>query len=134
MGAWPAGAWAARASHSTLEAQSAQRPHCVATPRSICRHSRLCAPSATASRIWWSDTRRHTQTIIVGLSSDCCFALAHVAHLRLQVVLQANLGDQVDLRLQEIDVLLGVVEDALQDVARDVVAHRLAMRDAVLDR
>ena len=32
---------AARASQSTRVAQSAQRPHCVATPSSNCRHSRL---------------------------------------------------------------------------------------------
>src|SRR5688572_27977110 len=59
-------------------------------------------------------------------------ASAGVAHLALQVVQQPHLGDQVDLRLEVVDVFLGVFEDALQDLARDVVAHGLAMGDADL--
>jgi len=48
---WLEGAEAARASQRMREAQSAQRPHWVATPSSNCRHSRLTAPSAAAWRI-----------------------------------------------------------------------------------
>jgi hypothetical protein len=33
-----------------------------------------------------------------------------------------------------VDVLLGVVEDVVQDLARRVVAHALAVRDRVLQR
>src|SRR6478735_7305878 len=60
--------------------------------------------------------------------------LLGLAHLRLQVVLQADLADQVDLGLEEVDVLFGVVQDLLQQVARDVVAHAFAVGDAGLDR
>ena len=48
---------------------------------------------------------------------------AGVAHLGLQVVLQAHLADQIDLGFQEIDVLFGVIQDLLQQVARDIVTH-----------
>ena len=48
-------------------------------------------------------------------------ALLHIAHLRLQVVLQAHLADQIDLGFEEVDVLLGVVQDLLQQVARYIV-------------
>ena len=40
--------------------------------------------------------------------------LLHFAHLRLQVVLQPDLGEQVDLGFEEVDVLLGVVQDLLR--------------------
>ena len=40
----------------------------------------------------------------------------HFAHLGLQVVLQAHLADEVDLRFEKVDVLLGVVEDLLQQI------------------
>ena len=53
-------------------------------------------------------------------------------HLRLQVVLQADLADQLDLRLDPVDVVLGVVEDLLEDLARDVILDRLAVGDALL--
>lgn len=44
-------------------------------------------------------------------------SLLDLAHLRLQVVLQADLADQVDLRFEKVDVLFGVVQDLLQQVA-----------------
>ena len=40
-----------------------------------------------------------------------------VAHLRLQVVLQANFGNQFDLCFQKVDVFFGVFQDLLQQVA-----------------
>src|SRR5690606_30000167 len=55
-------------------------------------------------------------------------------HLALQVVLQPHLADQFDLRFQIVDVFFGVVQDVLEQVARHVVAHRLAMRDGVFHR
>ena len=42
---------------------------------------------------------------------------AQIAHLALQIVLQADLVQQADLRFQEIDVFFGVVQNALQQVA-----------------
>lgn len=42
---------------------------------------------------------------------------AQLAHLALQVVLQANLANQLNLGFQEVDVLFGVIEDFLQQVA-----------------
>ena len=42
---------------------------------------------------------------------------AHLAHLALQVVWQADFVDQFDLGFQKIDVLFGVVQNALQQVA-----------------
>src|SRR5579871_2011522 len=56
------------------------------------------------------------------------------ANLSLQPVLLADLGDEFDLRLEVVDVLLGVVEDVLEDLARDVVAHALAMGDGLLEQ
>ena len=41
---------------------------------------------------------------------------AQLAHLALQVVLQADFADQLDLGFQEVDVFLGIVQDALQQV------------------
>ena len=55
---------------------------------------------------------------------------AQLAQLALQVVLQANLADQIDLGFQKIDVFFGVVENALQQVARNIVSNTFAMRHA----
>ena len=43
-----------------------------------------------------------------------------LAHLHLQPVLFADLGNQFDLRFKVVDVLLGVVQDALQHFTRNV--------------
>src|SRR5690606_23859315 len=50
-------------------------------------------------------------------------------HLRLQIILQADLADQFDLRFEVIDVLLGIFENFLEDFARHVVLTGLAVRD-----
>lgn len=42
---------------------------------------------------------------------------ADLAHLRLQIVLQPDLVDQVDLGFEEVDVLFRVVQNFLQQVA-----------------
>jgi hypothetical protein len=42
---------------------------------------------------------------------------AQLAHLALQIVLQANFANQLNLGFQEVDVLFGVIEDLLQQVA-----------------
>ena len=60
--------------------------------------------------------------------------LFDLAHLRLQIILQPDLADQVDLRLQEVDVLFGVVENLLEQIARHIVSNCFAMRHAGLDR
>ena len=41
-------------------------------------------------------------------------------------------ADQLDLRLQVVDVLLGVLEDVLQHFPGHVVPHGLAVRDRIL--
>jgi hypothetical protein len=53
--------------------------------------------------------------------------------IRLQVVLDADLADQVDLGFQPLDMLLGILQDIEQQVARDVIAHLLGLRNAFLD-
>src|SRR5581483_7779634 len=50
----------------------------------------------------------------------------------LQPVLQAELSDEVELRLEPVDVLLLRLEDVLEQLAGDVVLDRLAMRDRLL--
>src|SRR3546814_14159574 len=62
-------------------------------------------------------------------SSDVCSSDL----LALQIVLQADLVDEFDLGFQVVDVLFGVVQDVLEQVARYVVAHRFAMRDGFFD-
>ena len=81
----------------------------------------------------WSETRRQTQTIMANGFPEARRASVGGAHLRLQIVLEADLGEQLDLGLEPVDVLLGVVEDVLQDLARDEVPHALAMGDRGLD-
>ena len=56
------------------------------------------------------------------------FGLAEFTHLALQVVLDADLAGQFDLGFQEVDVLFGVVQNVLEQVARHIVAH--AFRNA----
>src|SRR5947207_14302884 len=55
-------------------------------------------------------------------------------HLRLQVVLQSYLVDQVELDLQPVDVLLGVIENAFEQLARNVIGRLFATRDRGFDR
>src|SRR5215470_16428026 len=51
------------------------------------------------------------------------------SHLRLQVVVQADFGDQSELRLEPIHVLLFTVENVLEQLAADIVAARFAVGD-----
>src|SRR5690606_39252328 len=107
-----------------------------------------------------SETRLHTQTIMARVTTRRDDAILNtnnsqssawaskpsrsggfwgwlhsgqVAHLRLQVVGQSDLVDELDLGSQEGEGLFRVVRDLLQQVARNVVAHGLAVGDAVLD-
>src|SRR5690606_28503894 len=59
----------------------------------------------------------------------CLFLLG--PGLELDVILQAHLPDHVELPLQRIDMLLLAFEDRGQQVPAHVIAHRLAVRDAV---
>ena len=54
--------------------------------------------------------------------------LAELAHVLLAVEFDADLRDQRDLRLEEVDMLLLVVHQLLEQVAGDVVAHAVAVR------
>src|SRR3954447_10648305 len=53
-------------------------------------------------------------------------------HLRLAVVLDTDAHDQVELRLEEIDVFFFGLEDVLENFAAHVVADALAVRDGGL--
>jgi hypothetical protein len=57
----------------------------------------------------------------------------HPVHLRLAVVLQADALDQLELRLEPVDVLFLGLEDVLEQLARNVVARRFAVDDAGLE-
>src|SRR5690606_42033927 len=54
-------------------------------------------------------------------------------HLRLQIVLQTDLVDELDLGLEPVDVLFSVVKDFLEQIARNVVAHRFAISNGFGD-
>ena len=56
----------------------------------------------------------HTDDHGIAFLNQCS---ADFAHLRLQIVLQTHLAHQLDLGFEEVDVLLGVVQNALQQVA-----------------
>jgi hypothetical protein len=84
----------------------------------------------------WATARSETkgsdqrQEVAAGLPER---SLAGLAHLTLQVIWQSNLREKVDLGLQDVDVLFGVFQNALQDFARDIVSNALAVRYAFLD-
>ena len=50
--------------------------------------------------------------------------LLELADVVLGVELEAELGDQVELRFEEVDVLFLVVHQLLEQVARDVILDR----------
>ena len=54
---------------------------------------------------------------------------ASVAHCRLQVILQADLCNQLELRLEPVDVLFLGFENLLEELARDIVGLRFGGRD-----
>ena len=56
-----------------------------------------------------------------------------VAHHRLLVVLQADLVDELQLRFQPVDVILGIVEDLHEKFARNEITRGLAMGYRLLD-
>src|SRR4029453_11594094 len=55
--------------------------------------------------------------------------LLALTDLRPQVVLLADLVDQRQLGLEEIDVLFGILQDVDDDLAADIVLGRFAKRD-----
>src|ERR1700756_433617 len=57
------------------------------------------------------------------------YSLAGGLGLHLDVVFEANLADQLQLRLEEIDMLLLALEDLAEEVAGHEVAHPLAVGD-----
>src|SRR5581483_990625 len=58
--------------------------------------------------------------------------LCGAAGRRLQPVLQSESIGEVNLRLEPIDMVFLALEDFPQQIARDVVLHRLAVRDGIL--
>src|SRR5688500_20373716 len=54
--------------------------------------------------------------------------------LQLDVVLQAHAGDHLELGLEEVDVAFLAFEDALEDLAADVVPNLLAVQNRVLEQ
>src|SRR5215204_5202691 len=52
--------------------------------------------------------------------------LFHLADVMLRVEFDTELGDQIDLGLEEIDVMLLVVHQLFEQIAADVVAHAMA--------
>src|ERR1700735_4776995 len=50
------------------------------------------------------------------------------ADVMLGIKLDAELGDEVELRFKEVDVLFLVMHQLFEQVARDVIAHAVAMR------
>src|SRR5690554_5875075 len=55
------------------------------------------------------------------------------AHLRLQIILQAYFLDQFHLGFEPVDMLFGVVQDVLEQIAGDEIAHRLAIGHGLFD-
>ncbi len=55
--------------------------------------------------------------LITRAKIDAGAVLFQLAHLALQVILDADLVDQVELCFQEVDVLFCVVKNALEQVA-----------------
>src|SRR5438067_6258739 len=59
-------------------------------------------------------------------------ALGRAACSRLQPVLQAEALGEVDLGFQPVDVLFLALQDRGKEVPRNIVLHRFAMRDRLL--
>ena len=59
-------------------------------------------------------------------------AFVRLADMVLRIELEAELGDKIELRLQEVDVTLFVVHQRLEQVARDIVLDRVAMGRSLL--
>ena len=55
------------------------------------------------------------------------FGFVELSNVMLRVKLDAELGDEIELRLEIVDVLLLVVHQLLEQIARDVVAHAMTM-------
>src|SRR5205814_4992819 len=64
---------------------------------------------------------RHPASVVVGL-----------ADMMLRVELDAELGDEIELGLEIVDVLFLVVHELLEQVAGDVILDRMAMRRGFL--
>lgn len=59
----------------------------------------------------------------------CAAAFPIEAVLALQVVLQAHRRDHTQFGFQEIDVLLGILQNVADQIARDVILALLGERD-----
>src|ERR1700730_10464279 len=59
-------------------------------------------------------------------------AFVRLADMVLRIELVADLGDKIELRLQEVDVTLFVVHQRLEQVARDIVLDPVAMGSRLL--
>lgn len=59
-------------------------------------------------------------------------SVADLANGRLDVVLQANLADQLDLRLEPVDMRFGGFQDIDHHLARNIIADRLQILDRIL--
>ena len=60
-------------------------------------------------------------------------AIAGWLTLQLDVVLQAHAFDHSELGLQKIDMFFLAFEDAFEDLAADIIAHRFRMKDRFLE-
>src|SRR5438046_1200041 len=126
---------AAQAASNTSRAQSWQQPQPLATRVSSCKVSKSRTPASTARRMSRSLTRWQRQTIMVagrtsglpplyrmrivlshippifpGLGSGSASRIVAVAHLRLQVVLLADLAGEAELGVEGVDMLRGLCQ------------------------
>src|ERR1044071_6606579 len=60
------------------------------------------------------------------------FPIFQFADVILRVKLEAELGDEIELGLEEVDVALLVRHQFLEQIARHVVLHRMAMAGGLL--
>src|SRR5438105_1649974 len=60
------------------------------------------------------------------------FVLIKLANVMLRVEFKSQLGDEIKLSFEEIDVFFLIVHELLEQIARHIIANRMAMRSGFL--
>src|SRR5438874_6740387 len=108
-------AWVPSVSRTSLNAQNTAESTSCALSTKIKPDSRGSSPAMT------TESARAISLILVGL-----------ADMMLRVELEPELGHEIELRLQKIDVLFLVGHQLLEQIARDVILDGMAISRSLL--
>src|SRR5262249_10905402 len=91
-------------------------------------HGTLCDISSI--QISFKHARLHSNAKTA--AGSICVALVHLANVMLRIEFKPELGDEIELGFEKVDVMLLIRHELLEEIACHVIPHAVAMRGRFL--